>query len=80
VPPPTADATRPPGVAHGWDGIRPPKNDDNGNHTGWTNNSVPADEPSADEPSADEPPADEPPAALPPPPAQAGGTERIVGT
>lgn len=65
APPPTAEATRPPGVAHGWDGIRPPKSDDNGNHTGWTNNSVPA---------------DEPPAGVPPPPAQAGGTERIVGT
>jgi hypothetical protein len=43
TPPPATDATVPPGEAKGWDEQRPPKNDDNGNHTGWGNNSVPDD-------------------------------------
>ncbi|MGZ4125598.1 MAG: hypothetical protein ACXVQU_08610 [Actinomycetota bacterium] len=47
IPPPTAEGTHPPGVANGWDDHKPPKHDDNGNHTGWTNNSVPTDEPPA---------------------------------
>lgn len=42
-PPPATDATLPPGEAKGWDEQRPPKSDDNGNHTGWGNNSVPDD-------------------------------------
>ncbi len=47
TPPPTAEGTRPPGVANGWDDHKPPKHDDNGNHTGWTNSSVPTDDPPA---------------------------------
>jgi hypothetical protein len=42
--PPPSVAVRPPGVAKGWD-HRPPKHEDNGNQTGWTNNSVPEDHP-----------------------------------
>ena len=41
---PSGHASRPPGVAYGWD-HRPPKHADNGNHTGWSDNSVPADLP-----------------------------------
>ena len=41
---PSADASRPPGVAQGWD-HRPPKDDDNGNKKGWTDNGVPDDLP-----------------------------------
>jgi hypothetical protein len=40
----TSDASRPPGVATGWD-HRPPKHDDNGHRSGWTDNSVPVDLP-----------------------------------
>jgi hypothetical protein len=47
TPPPASDATHPPGVAKGWNEQRPPKNDDDGNRTGWSNNSVPDDPPSA---------------------------------
>jgi hypothetical protein len=35
-----SDASRPPGVAYGWDS-RPPKHADDGHHKGWTSNSVP---------------------------------------
>jgi hypothetical protein len=38
------DASRPPGVAHGWD-HRPPKHADKGLHKGWDSNSVPKDLP-----------------------------------
>ncbi|MGA9162451.1 MAG: hypothetical protein WB297_16530 [Actinomycetota bacterium] len=41
---PPNDASRPPGVAHGWD-LRPPKHADNGHRRGWDNNSVPEDLP-----------------------------------
>ena len=41
---PLGDASRPPGVAHGWD-HRPPKHADEGHHTGWDSNSVPEDLP-----------------------------------
>jgi hypothetical protein len=41
---PRRDASRPPGVAYGWD-YRPPKHADNGHHKGWDNNSVPEDLP-----------------------------------
>ena len=37
---PPSDASRPPGVAHGWD-HRPPKHADKGLHKGWDSNSVP---------------------------------------
>jgi hypothetical protein len=37
---PLGDASRPPGVAHGWD-HRPPKLADEGQHEGWDSNSVP---------------------------------------
>jgi hypothetical protein len=47
TPPPANDATHPPGVAKGWNEQRPPKNDDDGDHTGWSNNSVPDDSPPA---------------------------------
>jgi hypothetical protein len=47
TPPPASDATHPPGVAKGWNEHRPPKTDDDGNHTGWSNNAVPDDPPSA---------------------------------
>jgi hypothetical protein len=40
----TSDASRPPGLANGWD-HRPPKHEDKGHRTGWTNNSVPEDLP-----------------------------------
>src|SRR4029453_18336532 len=43
---PPSDASRPPGVANGWD-HRPPKHADDGYHKGWTNNSVPEDLPPA---------------------------------
>jgi hypothetical protein len=39
-----SDASRPPGVAHGWD-HRPPKHADKGLHQGWDSNSVPKDLP-----------------------------------
>jgi hypothetical protein len=39
-----SDASRPPGVAHGWD-HRPPKHADKGSHKGWDGNSVPKDLP-----------------------------------
>ncbi len=39
-----SDASRPPGVADGWD-RRPPKHPDDGNHIGWSDNSVPEDLP-----------------------------------
>jgi hypothetical protein len=39
-----SDASRPPGVAYGWD-YRPPKHADNGHHKGWDSNSVPEDLP-----------------------------------
>ena len=35
------DASRPPGVAYGWDSRPPPEHADDGHHTGWTSNSVP---------------------------------------
>jgi hypothetical protein len=41
---PPSDASRPPGVAHGWD-HRPPKHADKGHHKGWDSNSVPKDLP-----------------------------------
>jgi hypothetical protein len=41
---PPGDASRPPGVAHGWD-RRPPKHADKGHHKGWDSNSVPQDLP-----------------------------------
>jgi hypothetical protein len=41
TPPSANDATHPPGIAKGWNDQRPPKNDDDGSHTGWSNNSVP---------------------------------------
>jgi hypothetical protein len=41
---PPSDASRPPGVAYGWDN-RPPKHADNGYHKGWDGNSVPEDLP-----------------------------------
>jgi hypothetical protein len=41
---PPSDASRPPGVAYGWD-HRPPKHADNGYHKGWDSNSVPEDPP-----------------------------------
>jgi hypothetical protein len=41
---PPSDASRPPGVAHGWD-HRPPKHADKGYHQGWDGNSVPEDLP-----------------------------------
>jgi hypothetical protein len=41
---PPSDASRPPGVAHGWD-HRPPKHADKGHHKGWDGNSVPEDLP-----------------------------------
>ena len=41
---PSSDASRPPGVAYGWD-HRPPKHADNGDHVGWDDNSVPEDLP-----------------------------------
>lgn len=41
---PPSDASRPPGVANGWD-HRPPKHADNGHHRGWDHNSVPEDLP-----------------------------------
>ena len=41
---PPSDASRPPGVAHGWD-HRPPKHADKGRHKGWDGNSVPKDMP-----------------------------------
>ncbi len=41
---PPSDASRPPGVAHGWD-HRPPKDADKGRHKGWDGNSVPKDLP-----------------------------------
>jgi len=41
---PPSDASRPPGVANGWD-HRPPKHADDGHHKGWNNNSVPEDLP-----------------------------------
>jgi hypothetical protein len=47
TPPPPNNATRPPGVARGWNEQRPPKKDDDGSHTGWSNNSVPEDPPPA---------------------------------
>jgi hypothetical protein len=39
-----SDASRPPGVAYGWD-YRPPKHADSGHHKGWNSNSVPEDLP-----------------------------------
>ena len=45
---PPSDASRPPGVANGWD-HRPPKHADDGHHRGWTNNSVPDDSPPGSE-------------------------------
>jgi hypothetical protein len=44
----TRDASRPPGVANGWD-HRPPKHEDNGHRNGWTSNAVPEDLPPGDE-------------------------------
>jgi hypothetical protein len=41
---PLGDASRPPGVAYGWD-HRPPKHADKGHHEGWESNSVPEDLP-----------------------------------
>jgi hypothetical protein len=41
---PPSDASRPPGVAHGWD-HRPPKHADKGHNKGWDSNSVPKDLP-----------------------------------
>ena len=41
---PPSDASRPPGVAYGWD-HRPTKHADNGHHKGWESNSVPEDHP-----------------------------------
>jgi hypothetical protein len=41
---PGSDASRPPGVAHGWD-HRPTKHGDKGHHKGWDSNSVPEDLP-----------------------------------
>jgi hypothetical protein len=49
-------ATRPPGVAYGWD-HRPPKHADSGHHKGWDSNSVPEDLP----PGNNAVPADPPP-------------------
>ncbi len=43
-PPATTGASRPPGVANGWD-HRPPKKDDAGAHRGWSDNGVPDDHP-----------------------------------
>jgi hypothetical protein len=60
TPPSGNDATRPPGVAKGWD-HRPPKGDDNGNKTGWSSNGVPDELPPG---HVDPPP---PPAPHPPP-------------
>jgi hypothetical protein len=51
-----SDASRPPGVAHGWD-HRPPKHDDKGYHKGWDSNSVPEDLP----PGSNSVPKDPPP-------------------
>src|SRR4029453_3978788 len=45
---PPSVASRPPGVAYGWD-HRPPKHADDGDHGGWTNNSVPEDLPPGSE-------------------------------
>ena len=47
-PPATSDASRPPGVANGWD-RRPPKHADNGHRIGWSDNSVPEDLPPGSE-------------------------------
>jgi hypothetical protein len=44
--PAAGGASRPPGVAKGWD-LRPPKKEDNGKRPGWTDNSVPDDLPPA---------------------------------
>ena len=43
-----SDASRPPGVANGWD-RRPPKHADDGHHRGWDHNSVPDDLPPGSE-------------------------------
>jgi hypothetical protein len=51
-----SDASRPPGVAYGWD-YRPPKHADNGHHKGWDSNSVPEDLP----PGSNSVPKDPPP-------------------
>jgi hypothetical protein len=53
---PPSDASRPPGVAYGWD-HRPPKHADNGYHKGWDSNSVPEDPP----PGINSVPEDPPP-------------------
>ncbi len=45
---PPSDASRPPGVANGWD-HRPPKHADSGHHRGWSSNSVPEDLPPGSE-------------------------------
>jgi hypothetical protein len=47
TPSPANDTTHPPGIAKGWNEQRPTKNDDDGNHAGWSNNSVPDDLPPA---------------------------------
>jgi hypothetical protein len=63
---PPSDASRPPGVAYGWD-YRPPKHADNGHHKGWNSNSVPQDLPSGsnsapgDHPGSNSVPEDPPP-------------------
>ena len=53
---PPSDASRPPGVAHGWD-HRPIKHADDGHHKGWDSNSVPEDLP----PGSTSVPKDPPP-------------------
>ena len=61
---PPSDASRPPGVANGWD-HRPPKHADNGHHRGWTHNSVPEDLPPGSENAGGRrPPTTGPPVAF----------------
>jgi hypothetical protein len=63
---PRSDASRPPGVAYGWD-YRPPKHADSGHHKGWNSNSVPEDLPPGsssapgDHPGSNSVPEDPPP-------------------
>jgi hypothetical protein len=60
---PGSDASRPPGVAHGWD-RRPTKHGDKGHHKGWDSNSVPEDlPPERHEPGRSETAGPNPPGA-----------------
>jgi hypothetical protein len=52
---PSSDASRPPGVAYGWDN-RPSIHADNGHHKGWDSNSVPEDVPPGSNSVPEDPP------------------------